>query len=66
MLLLNRIGCITKMGLKNFQLRLDENDIEELDKIGNETERSRSFLIRKAVIMFLKKHEVEDDKEFIQ
>lgn len=41
------------MTYKKYQLNLLEEDIEKLDEIGVNLERSRSFLLRKAIKKFL-------------
>ena len=50
------------MGLKTFQVNLSEEDVKKIDGLKNKTERSRSFLIRKAILLLLK--ECEDNKNF--
>jgi len=50
------------MKLKTFQINLDEYDVKKIDKLKEKTERSRSFLIRKAIILLLKERNENDFK----
>ena len=42
------------MGFKNFQINLEEEDVRKIDLLKEKTERSRSYLIRKAILLLLK------------
>lgn len=37
------------MGLKNYQISLEKEEVKKLDILAVEQERSRSYLIRKAI-----------------
>jgi len=50
------------MKLKTFQINLDEYDVKKIDKLKEKTERSRSFLIRKEIILLLKERNENDFK----
>jgi|CryGeyDrversion2_4_1046615.scaffolds.fasta_scaffold580515_2 predicted transcriptional regulator len=50
------------MGFKTFQISLDEDDVKKIDKLKEKTERSRSFLVRKAIILLLKECNENDFK----
>jgi len=42
------------MGYKTFQINLEEEDVRKIDLLKEKTERSRSYLIRKAILLLLK------------
>ena len=54
------------MGLKTFQVSLSEEDVKKIDELKNETERSRSFLIRKAILLLLKECENNENCEVLR
>lgn len=57
---------ISKMGYKNFQINLEEEDVRKVDVLGDKIERSRSYLIRKAILLLLKKYDEENKNEVVK
>ncbi len=54
------------MGFKNFQLNLEENEVRKLDELKKRSERSRSYLIRKAILLLLKEYEQNKNFEVLR
>jgi predicted transcriptional regulator len=54
------------MGLKTFQVSLSEEDVSRVDELKSKTERSRSFLIRKAILLLLKECENNENFEVLR